>query len=144
MDGGGLGCEMAEGDRRTLSLRLSLSLSSNLMANEISSTNEVVLSRTASSSWMFSASPCENTPWNAASSHPVSAAKIRKFMAKSATELAPCLRDSSRLETSFPRTGWSKILRSLALNKVKEEKNGRLRSRGRYRPLGCPTPQVNP
>lgn len=35
----------------------------------------------------------------------------------------------------------SKILRSLALNKVKEEKNGRLRSRGRYRPLGCPTPQ---
>lgn len=64
------------------------------MAKEIRSSIEEVSLWVASSSWMFSARPCENTPSSAASSHPVSVAKILKLTAKFATELAPCLRES--------------------------------------------------
>ena len=70
-------------------------------------------SREASSSLMEFDKPWWKAVTRASVFYPLSAARVRNSMAKSATGLAPWRMLNSRLAASPPPTGWSKIMSQL-------------------------------
>ena len=100
-----------------LSLRLSRRRLSRQIARDIRSSRPEVSSLAASSSLSSSFKPLINTPCKALSSHPHSAARMRKSTEYWETVLDPCCKERSLLLASLPCKGWSKIFLISAVNK---------------------------